>query len=359
MSTLNECICIKDFEVLAEKQVPHNRIVFLNSGATDEQTLQDNCRALKEWRFQPMCLRDVSRVSLKCELFGDAFNFPIGIAPTGQMKTYSHAGELDAAKAAENLGTVFTESTWSSVTIEDIASAYPKGCQWFQLYILKDRDLTKSLVKRAEKNGAKAIVLTVDCPVPGKRYRFMRVKPMQLYPANLKGVAADWKSLTSNLRDSSTSWKDFDWLKSITRLPIIVKGILTPESALEAVEHGASAIWVSNHGGRQFDGVPASIYALPSVVKTIDKRCPVLFDGGIRNGGDVAKAIALGADYVFVGRPIVWGVAIGGADGAKKVLEILRSELELTMKLLGVTSLRELRSVQSLVVHESNIISKL
>lgn len=325
----------------------------------NEQSLEENCSAFKKWRFQPRCLRDVSKVSMKSTILDQNMNFPIGIAPAGQAKLFSPGGEIDVAKAAQSLETIFTESTWSSVSIEDIAAATPNGCNWFQLYILKDRNLVRRLVERAEITGAKAIVLTVDCAVPGIRYGVAKAKPLGLVPANFSANKCDWFTLTSGMRDSCATWKDFTWLKSITSLPIIVKGILTPKAAVEALEHGAAAIWVSNHGGRQFDGVLPSIYALPGVVKVIKGRCPIYFDGGIRNGADVAKAIALGADCVFVGRPVLWGIASGGIAGAKKVIEIMRDEFELTMKLLGVTSIKELQSDSNLVVHESNIISRL
>lgn len=359
MSSVEECICIKDFEILAEKMAPPNVITYVNSGSMDEQTLAENCTAFKKWRFQPRCLIDVPKVSLNCTVLDENFNFPIGISPTGQMTLLSEGGEADMAKAAESLGTVFTEGTHASVSLEDVATATPNCYKWFQSYVQNDRDETVSLIKRAEKSGYKGIVVTVDFPVPGKRYRLLKAEPFTFLTANLKRDSADWSSLDSDLCEFRTTWRDIEWLKSVTKLPIIVKGIMTPQSAALAAEHGAAAVWVSNHGGRQFDGVLPTIYALPAIAKAIKGRCPIFFDGGVRNGADVAKAIALGADCVFVGRPVVWGIACGGVSGAKKVLEILRDELELTMKLLGVASIDELQSDPNLVIHESKIIADL
>lgn len=360
-SSVDECVGIKDFELLAEKLLSPQVLAYVNTGSMDEQTAKENCTAFKKWRFQPRCLRDVSNVSLKCSILGKDFNFPIGVSPVGQVGQMSIDSESGVAKVAANLGTIYTQSIHSSDTIEDIASASPNGVKWFQIQFFLGRDVTKSLIERAEKSGNDALVLTVDLAVPGKRYRLLRSNNvLALKSGNFDDLTSEWRSISETFREFSQScgtWEDFMWLKNLTRLPIIIKGILTPQDALEALDHGAQAIWVSNHGGRQLDGVLPTIYALPAIAKAVKGRCPILFDGGVRNGADVAKAIALGADYVFVGSPIAWGSAVGGAKGAEKVLRILRDELELTMKLLGVSSVHELQSTSGLVVHESKIIA--
>nr|XP_039265800.1 hydroxyacid oxidase 1-like [Styela clava] len=257
-------------------------------------------------------------------------------------------------------------STWSSCSMEEVSAASPNSLRWFQLYIMNDRKVSQNLVQRAEKNGYKAIIVTVDGVAHGRRYRNLRNKftwPSNLPPKNfdagfMKGTSEIGKDIDSSM-DQSVTWKDIDWLRSITDLPIIIKGILTVEMALEAVEHGVAAIVVSNHGGRRLDSTLPAIHALPQIAKAVNGRCEIYFDSGIRNGGDVAKAIALGAKAVFVGRPIIWGLACGGEKGAEKVLEILRDEFEVSMKLLGVTSIAELQSVPDLVIHESKISSRL
>nr|XP_039264549.1 hydroxyacid oxidase 1-like [Styela clava] len=286
----------------------------------------------------------------------------------------STRGEIDSAEAAEKLETLFTLSSMSTTSIEEIISEVPNGLKWFQLYVFKDRAVTKRLVERAEKNGFSALVLTVDLPVLGLRYADVRNKfslPPNLSLKNfeIEAFGENYKvsgnkesgmaEFANNIYDSTLSWKDYDWLKSISNLPIILKGIISTEMALEAVEHGVDGIIVSNHGGRQLDGVSASINVLPNIVKIVNNKCEVYFDCGIRNGGDVAKAIALGAKAVFIGRSVIWGLACGGVHGVKKVLEILRDEFELTMKLLGVTSIHELQTVPNLVIHESKIFSNL
>nr|XP_039264973.1 hydroxyacid oxidase 1-like [Styela clava] len=373
----DKCICVKDFEILAAKRLDKNALDYYKSGATDEQTLKENCTAFKSWRFQPQVLRDVSNVNMESSVLGSKIPFPICIAPTAMNKMASHDGEIDSAKAANSLGTGFVLSSWATSSIEEITTNVPDVIRWFQLYVYKDKTVTENLVRRAERNGYQALIVTVDTPLLGKRYQDARNKfalPSNLTLKNFekettkedgfsKGVKSARESglaeYVASLIDPSLSWKDIDWLKTITDLPIIVKGILTAEMALEAVNHNVAGILVSNHGARQLDGVLPTINALPQVVKAVDGRCEVYLDGGIRNGGDVAKAIALGAKAVFVGRPILWGLACDGKRGAQKVLEILRDEFEGTMKLLGVTSTAELQSVHDLVIHESKILSRL
>lgn len=372
---LLKCICINDFEALAKTKLDQNARGYFNSGATNQQTLLENCAAFKSWRFRPMVLRDVSSVDSSTEILGQKIAFPVCVAPTAMNKMASRRGEVDSANAAFGLNTGFTLSSWATSSIEDIAVNVPGVLRWFQLYVYKDRVLTKELVKRAENNDFKAIIVTVDTPLLGRRYQDVRNKfslPEQLVLKNFEqqnklgfsdGVKSSGDSglaeYVASLIDPSLNWDDIEWLKSITTLPIIVKGILTAEMAREAVNHRVDGILVSNHGARQLDGVLPTINALPEVVKAVRGRCEIYLDGGIRNGGDIAKAIALGAKAVFIGRPVLWGLACGGESGVEKVLEILRDEFILTMKLLGLTSVRELQSTPNLVVHESKLLTKL
>ncbi|XP_035685828.1 hydroxyacid oxidase 2-like [Branchiostoma floridae] len=253
-------------------------------------------------------------------------------------------------------------STYGTTSIEDISTASPGGLKWFQLYIMPDRQFTQRLVQRAETAGYKALVVTVDLPVVGKRYPDLTNRfqlPPHLSVPNLQGLESSASQSKderdygggASPEDPALSWKDIDWLSSITNLPIILKGILTAEDAGIALDHpGVKGILVSNHGGRQLDGVPATIEVLPEIVAAVGERLEVYLDGGVRTGTDVLKALALGARAVFVGRPAIWGLAYNGEDGVAEVMTILRSELDLAMTLSGCRSLAEIN--RSLVVGE-------
>lgn len=236
-----------------------------------------------------------------------------------------------------------TLSTLSSVTPGELAAAAPGAPQWFQLYWSQDRGFTQALVESAAEAGHRALVLTVDFPVAGRRERDARISfalphdlPLPNLPVRLE--RENFHSELGSIVDSTLTWRDLEWLRSCSPLPLVVKGILTAEDALLAVEHGAAAVIVSNHGGRQLDGVPASLDVLPEVVEAVGERVEVLFDGGIRRGNDVLKALALGARAAMSGRAVFWGLAAGGEEGARHVLALLRSELEVGLKLLGCTS---------------------
>ncbi|KAM7312816.1 hydroxyacid oxidase 1 [Ixodes scapularis] len=229
-------------------------------------------------------------------------------------------------------------STFSGTSIEDVRSAVPDGLRWFQLSIYKDRDFTRSLVERAEQAGFKALVMTVDVPVPGHWIKLRKAghnRNVTVLGAPGKPRAETWNGSYFDVLDASVTWDDIAWLKSISKLPVIAKGILTAEDAEEAVKHGVSAILVSNHGGRQLDGVPSTIEALPEVVRAVRGRVEVYLDGGVRRGTDVVKALALGARAVFVGRPVLWGLAYNGQAGVSRMLEILREELDRALALMG------------------------
>jgi isopentenyl diphosphate isomerase/L-lactate dehydrogenase-like FMN-dependent dehydrogenase len=276
---------------------------------------------------------------------------PILVAPLGCQGIADPEGECATARAAAAAGTLMVVSTMSTRSLEEVAAA--EGPRWFQLYVYRDRAVTEALVRRAEEAGYQALVVTVDTPQMGRRERDIRNQfglPPHLRFANFEtaqdAYATDAGSaLIRHAQasfDASLSWADIRWLQSITRLPIILKGIMTAEDALQAVAAGVEGIIVSNHGGRQLDGVPATIEILPEVAAAVDGRCALLLDGGVRRGTDVLKALALGADAVLVGRPVLWGLTAQGEPGARRVLELLRAELELAMRLAGCPTLAQI-----------------
>ncbi|HUF22815.1 MAG TPA: alpha-hydroxy acid oxidase [Vicinamibacterales bacterium] len=316
--------------------------------AGDERTLADNVEALGRLKLVPRVLVDVSRVDTSTTVLGEPLSMPIMLAPTAFNKLAHPEGEAAAARAAAGAGTLMVASTIATCTLEEIASAAP-GPRWFQLYIYKDRAITAELVARAEAAGYRAIVLTVDTPLLGRRERDARnnfMLPPGIGIANFAGLrdrldATGWPPGSSfsayvhNLFDASVTWEALDWLRASTTLPVVLKGVLSPDDAMRAVEAGAAGVIVSNHGGRQLDGAIASIDALPAVAEAVGGRIEVLMDGGIRRGADVIKALALGARAVLIGRPYLWGLAANGEQGVRHVLDILRGELELAMALAG------------------------
>ncbi|KAG1652501.1 Hydroxyacid oxidase 1 [Nymphon striatum] len=312
-------VCIDDFERYAFQHLPRNALDYYRSGANDEQTLKDNRLAFSRLRLKPRVLRDVSKRCHETTILGDKIKFPICVSPTAMQRMAHPDGEVATAKAAESVGTAMILSTIATSSIEEIAEGAPSLLKWFQLYIYRDRKITQQLVIRAEKAGYKAIVLTVDTPMFGLRLADARNKfklPSHLRMKNFDQIGikstgvqkakneSGLNEYAASLFDPSITWKDILWLRQITHLPIIVKA----EDALLSLEHGASAIMVSNHGARQLDGVPATIDVLPEIVKAVNGRCEVYLDGGIRTGTDVLKALALGARAVFMGRPLLWGL---------------------------------------------------
>eukprot|EP00899_Mesostigma_viride_P013120 jgi/Mesvir1/21809/Mv04199-RA.1 len=289
---------------------------------------------------------------MSTEILGLKVSMPILVAPTAMQRMADPEGELATARAAKAAGTLMTLSSWATSSVEEVASVGPAP-RFFQLYVYKDRKVVEQLVRRAERAGFNGIALTVDTPKLGRRWADMRNKfslPPGLSMKNFEGLEmgvmnkASGSGLAAYVAgqiDPSLSWKDITWLKSITSLPILVKGVLTAEDAKLSIQYGAAGIIVSNHGARQLDYVPATIDALEEVVGAVQGRIPVLLDGGVRRGTDVLKALALGAKAVFVGRPVVFGLAAAGEDGVRNVLQILRDEFELAMMLSGLPSLKD------------------
>lgn len=344
---------IADFEAAAAKKMTRAAFDYYAGGAEDERTLSRNRSAMDRWVLLHRVLVDVSHVDLATTFLGDPVSMPIALAPAAFHKLAHPDGEAASARAAGSAGVLMAASTIASTPLEAIAGA-ATGPLWFQLYVYKDRKLARDLAERAEKAGFRGLVLTVDTPILGRRERDFRngfVLPPGITMANFDkygesmsrwpfpgGMAAR----VQELMDHSLTWEAVAWLRSITKLPIVLKGIVRADDARRAVEAGVSAIVVSNHGGRQLDGGEATILALPDVVEAVYGRIEVYVDGGFRRGSDVLKALALGAHGVFIGRPYLWGLAAGGEAGVSRVLELLRAELSLAMALAGCARLGDI-----------------
>ncbi|NXS98269.1 HAOX2 oxidase, partial [Jacana jacana] len=335
-------VCLSDFEAYAKKYLPKIAWDFFAAGADDCITRDENILAYKRIHFRPRMLRDVSIMDIRTKLLGTEISFPVGIAPTGFHQLAWPDGEKSTARAAKAMNTCYITSTYSTCTLEEISAAAPGGLRWFQLYIHRNRAVSQQLVQRAEALGFQALVLTADLPYTGKRRDDVR-NGFRLPPhMKLKNLEGAFEVCKISLLDPSVTWNDIHWLQSLTHLPIIIKGILTKEDAELAVRHGVQGIIVSNHGGRQLDGGPATIDALVEVVEAVQGRVEVYLDGGIRKGSDVLKALALGAKCVFIGRPALWGLAYKGEEGLQDVLRILQDEFRLSMALAGCASVSEI-----------------
>ena len=336
-------INVADFEAAARERLDPGVYDYVAGGAGDEQTLRENRAAFQRWQLRPRVLVDISGVSTATTVLGTEVALPVLVAPTAFQRLAHPEGELATARAAAAAGTIMSLSTLSSVTPAELAAAAPDAPKWFQLYWSRDRGFTQELVETAADSGFTALVLTVDLPVAGRRERDVRAAftlpddlPLPNIPEELRGD--DFHTALHAVVDDTLTWRDLEWLSSVCSLPLVVKGILTSEDALLAAEHGAAAVVVSNHGGRQLDGVPPTLDVLPEVVEAVGERAEVLLDGGIRRGIDVLKALALGARATLSGRSVLWGLAAGGEEGATRVLELLRGEIELGLKLLGCPS---------------------
>jgi isopentenyl diphosphate isomerase/L-lactate dehydrogenase-like FMN-dependent dehydrogenase len=295
-------------------------------------------------------LCDVSRVSTATTVLGTQIELPVVVAPVAYQELYDPEGECATARAAAAAGTGIAVSTFTCRTHEELAAAAPGLMQWCQLYVFQDRGVTREHLAGAAAAGCGAVVLTVDTPLLAQRERDVRVGfevPAALplpYARAAVGAEAQNPADQFALLDASVSWRDLEWIASEGRLPVVLKGVVTAEDATLAVEHGAAAVVVSNHGGRQLDGVPATLDSLPEVCEAVDGRAEVYLDGGIRRGTDVAKALALGARAVLAGRAPIYGLAAAGEDGVRQVLELLREELAMTLALLGCSSPDQLTS---------------
>jgi L-lactate dehydrogenase (cytochrome) len=365
---------IDDLRRAALRRLPRALFDYIDGGAEDERTMRANQADFRRYTFRPRVLVDVSNRDQSTTVLGERVASPLILAPTGFTGLFWPRGEAVAARAAGNKGVIFTASTMSICSMEEIAAA-ATGPLWYQLYVWRDRDIVRSLIERAQAAGFRALVVTVDTPVLGQRERDVRsglVLPPRITVKNvldtarrfswLRGVltnprptfgnfvdtpgvnddAVSLASFTTKQFSPAVSWADLDWYRSIWKGPIAIKGVLSADDALLAVERGIEAIVVSNHGGRQLDDAPSPIEVLPEIVDAVDGRAEVILDGGIRRGSDVVKAVALGARACMMGKAFNYGVATAGQRGAEKAIDILQKEIDRTLALLGRPTLADL-----------------
>src|ERR1019366_4852344 len=340
---------LRELEELAREKLTAMAYGYYASGALEEVTLRENIAAWARLPLHYRVLVDVSNRDLSTTVLGTPVSMPVLVAPTAFHKLACEAGELATVRATAAEGTVMCLSSLSNTRVEEVCAAGAGSPVWFQLYVYRDRAATAAVVARAEAASASAIVLTVDAPVLGRRERDvrgqfhlpdgLRVENMSAVPGHaevaLRSSSSGLAAYFAERLDPSLSWKDVAWLRSITRLPVVVKGIVRPDDACRAVDSGANAIVVSNHGGRQLDGSPSTASVLGPVADAVHGRVEVLVDGGVRRGADVLRALSLGARAVLLGRPILWGLATGGEAGARGVLANFRYELDQAMTLAG------------------------
>jgi L-lactate dehydrogenase (cytochrome) len=368
---------VRDYRELARRRLPRQLFDYIDGGAYEEATMAANVADLRRIRLRQRVLRDVSERKLGTTVLGDELSLPVVLAPVGLAGMFAQRAEVQAARAAAGIGVPFCESTVSICGIEEVAAATDRPF-WYQLYVMRDRAYAEDLMHRAQAAGCSVLVLTVDLAVVGARYRdvrngmasslstakkLLRGLDFALHPAWVRDVAVGGKPLTfGNLEkavpgastpgafrewvdsqfDPSVTWDDLAWVRENWAGKLVLKGILDPQDAREAVTRGADAVVVSNHGGRQLDDVPSTITALPAIVDAVGDRAEVLVDGGIRSGLDVVKALALGARACLIGRPWAYAVAARGEKGVTHVLRILRSEMEVALGLTGITDVRDL-----------------
>ena len=363
---------VNDYRRLAEKRLPRQFFDYIDGASYQETTAHENLRAFDKLKLKQRILKDVSDVQTGCNLLGKDLDMPLVLAPVGLAGCYARRGEVQVLKAANNANVPFCLSTVGICSIEELA-AQASAPFWFQLYVIKDRSFAIDLMQRAAKAGCDTLVFTVDLPVLGERYRDIRnglsggynwlgglkrgwdivSHPGWLWDVAIKGKPlmfgslseavpdanslGDFKGWVDSQFDPSMTWKDLDWIRENWSGKIVIKGILDKEDAKQAVGVGADAIVVSNHGGRQLDGVPATLDVLPEIVEAVNKKCEIIVDGGIRSGLDLVKAIALGADACMIGRAWAYALAARGEQGVTHVIDIIKNEMKVAMALTGLT----------------------
>ena len=353
-----------DYRALARARLPHFLFEYLDGGSYDEVTLRRNVEDLQGIALRQRVLRDVSKIELGTSLFGREWAMPVGLGPVGLAGLYARRGEVQAARAAASANVPQILSTVSGCSLREVAAC--GHVPWFQLYFVKDRAFVADLIATAKDVGCGALVVTVDLAVPGSRYRDARAagsglrrmaqllaRPQWLWDVGIRGrpislgnlepivgkraPLSDFQAWIHANFDPSVSWKDVDWVRKQWNGPLIIKGILDPDDAREAAANGADAIVVSNHGGRQLDGVLSTARALPAVAEAIGGKMPIFADGGVRSGLDVVRMLALGADFVLLGRAWAYALAAGGQQGVAHVLKLIEAEMRVAMALMGCT----------------------
>jgi len=335
---VSEPVNVWDYEALAAERLEAGAHGYYAGGAGDELTLRDNVEAFRRLQLRPRMLVDVAACTTATTVLGQEISMPLLVAPVALQRAAHPDGEVAMARAAKGAGTIMCLSTIATAAPAEVAAV--GGPRWFQLYVFRDEGVTRDLIARARDSGYTALLLTVDAPVRGNRERDLRTRfalPPDIQVASMGRGGVTPKDIFDMVTPSLT-WRDLERISAAAELPLLVKGILTSEDAILSVEHGAAGVVVSNHGGRQLDGVAATIDALPEVVEAVAGRIEVLVDGGIRRGTDVVKALALGAQAVLAGRAPLWGLAVDGEAGARRVLELLREEILTALQLVGATS---------------------
>jgi len=360
---------VSDYRALAKARLPHFLFEYIDGGSYDEVTLNRNVEDLQSVALRQRVLRDVSNIDLSAELFGKKWAMPVGLGPVGLSGLYARRGEVQAAKAAAAADIPQVLSTVSACSLGEVAAS--GHVPWFQLYFVRDRDFVASLIERAKAEGCGALFLTVDLAVPGSRYRDARAvngalarlggylaRPGWLWDVGIRGrpislgnlepivgksaPLSDFQKWIRANFDASVSWSDVAWVREQWKGPLVIKGILDPDDARAALDAGADGLVVSNHGGRQLDGVSSSARALPRVADAIAGRVPVLADGGVRSGLDVVRMLALGADFVLLGRAWAYALAARGGEGVSHALKLIDAEMRVAMALTGTTSIAEI-----------------
>jgi L-lactate dehydrogenase (cytochrome) len=363
---VRQAASISDYRALARARLPHFLFEYLDGGSYDEVTLRRNIEDLRSVALKQRVLRDVSSIDLSTELFGKRWAMPVGLGPVGLSGLYARRGEVQAAKAAAAAGVPMALSTVSACSLREVAAT--GHVPWYQLYFIKDRGFVSEMIRTAKAVGSEALVLTVDLSVPGSRYRDSRAagagirrmsqllaRPKWLWDVGICGRPISLGNLEPVVGkrapldhfqawihanfDPSVSWKDVEWVRSQWDGPLIIKGVLDPDDARAAADSGASGVVVSNHGGRQLDGVISSARALPRIADALAGRIPILVDGGVRSGLDVVRMLALGADFVLLGRAWAYALAARGGAGVAHVLQLIDAEMRVAMALTSCTSI--------------------
>jgi L-lactate dehydrogenase (cytochrome) len=360
---------VSDYRALAKARLPHFLFEYLDGGSCDEATLRRNVEDLRSVALKQRVLRDVSAIDLSTELFGNRWAMPVGLGPVGLAGLYARRGEVQAARAAAGANVPFALSTVGACSLREVAAS--GHVPWYQLYFVKDRGFVADMIARSREAGCGALILTVDLAVPGSRYRDYRaaggglrrwsqllVRPEWLWDVGIRGrpislgnledivgkraPLSDFQAWIHTNFDPSVTWKDVEWVRQQWNGPLIIKGILDPDDARQASTSGADAIVVSNHGGRQLDGALSSARALPAVAEAIGGRMPILVDGGVRSGLDVVRMLALGADFVLMGRGWAYALAGAGGAGVADVLKLIEAEMRVAMALTGCTTVAQI-----------------